>query len=168
MANETATAINQYLTFQLGEEEYGIDVRRIREILEKQSITGVPRTAEHMLGVINVRGSVVPVMDLRIKLGLPVAEQTVETCVVVLEAEREAKTIQIGALVDRVDEVLELTDEDIEPTPSMGTAADSSFLKGVGKREERFIMLLDIDGLFATGDLQAAQNEAEIAETELN
>lgn len=152
---ETAeiTDIRQYLTFKLGDEVFAVDVAQVREILEFVSITKVPRTPEFMRGVINVRGSVVPVVDMRLKFGMPGAEETINTCIVVVEIILDSETTVLGALVDSVQEVSEFAPDQIEPTPTLGTHMNVDFIKGIGKQDEEFVMILDIDRIFSTAEL---------------
>ncbi|HKK66294.1 MAG TPA: chemotaxis protein CheW, partial [Clostridia bacterium] len=116
---------HQYLTFQLDREWYGIEVSRIEEVLEYQPITRVPKMPESMRGVINVRGNIVPVVDLRQKFGLAISEVTVDTCIIVLEVAAEGETIRIGTIADTVEEVVEIVPEQIEPAPKIGTKMDT-------------------------------------------
>jgi len=141
--------IRQYLTFQLGSEVFGIDVSNVREILEFNSVTRVPKTPDFMRGVINLRGSVVPVLDMRLKFGLTETEKTVNTCVVVVEVSFEGETIIVGALVDSVQEVFEMDQSLVEPAPKMGTRLRTDFIKGMGKKDDGFIILLDIAKVFS-------------------
>ena len=141
--------IRQYLTFQLGTEVFGIDVSNVREILEFTSVTRVPKTPDFMRGVINLRGSVVPVLDMRLKFGLTETEKTVNTCVVVVEVSFEGETIIVGALVDSVQEVFEMDQGLVEPAPKMGTRLKTDFIKGMGKKDDGFIILLDIAKVFS-------------------
>ncbi len=130
----------QYLTFQVGQEEFGTDVQNVKEVLEVLPITKVPQTPDYMKGVINVRGKVIPVVDMRLKLGMPVSERTDDTCIIVMEIGDEAA---IGALVDKVQEVIVLESERIEPAPKIGMGIDTDFLQGIGTKDESFIMILD-------------------------
>jgi len=130
----------QYLTFRVGQEEFGTDVQNVKEILEVLPITKVPRTPDYMKGVINVRGKVIPVIDMRLKLGMPVSERTEDTCIIVMEIGEEAA---VGALVDKVQEVIVLESERIEPPPKIGAGIDTDFLQGIGAKDESFIMILD-------------------------
>jgi purine-binding chemotaxis protein CheW len=157
MSVASITDIRQYLTFQLGDEVFGLDVSHIREILEFTTVTKVPKTPEYMRGVINLRGSVVPVLDMRLKFGLTQTEKTVDTCIVVVEVSFEGEHTIIGALVDSVQEVLELEPDQIEPAPRIGIQLKTEFIKGMGKRDDRFIILLDIDKVFSSADLAVAQ-----------
>jgi purine-binding chemotaxis protein CheW len=145
--------IRQYLTFQLGTEVFGIDVSNVREILEFTSVTRVPKTPDFMRGVINLRGSVVPVLDMRLKFGLTETEKTVNTCVVVVEVSFEGETIIVGALVDSVQEVFEMDQGLVEPAPKMGTRLKTDFIKGMGKKDDGFIILLDIAKVFSSEEI---------------
>lgn len=151
MSVAAITETRQYLTFQLAEEVFAVEVAKVREILEFTSITKVPQTPDFMRGVINLRGSVVPVMDMRLKFGLPETEKTVNTCIIVVEVDHEGETIIIGALADSVQEVFELEPDQVEPAPRIGTKLNTDFLLGMGKHDGQFIMILDIDRTF-TGD----------------
>jgi purine-binding chemotaxis protein CheW len=151
------TETRQYLTFNLGEESFAIDVAHVREILEFTTVTKVPRTPEFMRGVINLRGSVVPVMDMRLKFGLVKTEKTVNTCIIVVEVAVDEETTVLGALVDSVQEVFELEANQIEPSPKMGTGLRTEFIKGIGKRDDRFVIILDVDKLFSVDELEIAE-----------
>ena len=151
------TETRQYLTFNLGEESFALDVAHVREILEFTGVTKVPRTPGFMRGVINLRGSVVPVMDMRLKFNLSETEKTVNTCVIVVEVFLEGETVVIGALVDSVQEVFELEPNQIEPAPKIGIQVDTGFIKGMGKRDDRFIIILDIDKVFSSIELSASR-----------
>lgn len=154
-----ASEATQYLTFVLNEEVFAVDVARVREILEMPTITKVPQVPDFMRGVINLRGSVVPVIDLHLKFGLQVAEQTVNTCIIVVEIGMEGENIVLGALADSVQEVIEMEPSQIEAAPHIGTHLRTDFLKGMGKHNERFVMILDIDKVFSSEDLAAVQGQ---------
>ncbi len=154
------TKTRQYLTFTLSEEHFALDVANVREILEFTSVTKVPQTPEFMRGVINLRGSVVPVMDMRLKFGMPITEKSVDTCVIVAEVSLEGETTVLGALVDSVQEVFELEPDQIEPAPRIGTKLRTEFIRGMGKRDDQFIIILDIDKVFSSEEL-AIMNHAE-------
>jgi purine-binding chemotaxis protein CheW len=147
----------QYLTFRLDDEVFALDVGQVREILDFTTITRIPQTPEFMRGVINLRGSVVPVVDMRLKFGMGATEKTVNTCIVVVEVQLEGESTIIGALVDAVQEVFELEPTQIEPAPKIGTRLRTEFLKGMGKQDARFIMILDIDKVFTVEELSAVQ-----------
>jgi purine-binding chemotaxis protein CheW len=147
----------QYLTFQLNEEVFAVDVSHVREILEFSTVTKVPKTPEYMRGVINLRGSVVPVLDMRLKFGMTQTEKTVDTCIIVVEVSFDGETTIIGALVDSVQEVFEMEPEQIEPAPKIGIQLKTEFIKGMGKRDDSFIIILDIDKVFTSEELTIAQ-----------
>jgi purine-binding chemotaxis protein CheW len=142
-----------YLTFMLGEEVFAIDVQKVREVLDYTSITRVPRTPDFMRGVINLRGSVVPVIDMRLKFGMNATQDTVDTCVIVMEISLDGETTVIGALADSVKEVFDLDPGQIEPPPRIGTRLNTEFIRGMGKYEEQFIIILDIDRVFSADEL---------------
>lgn len=156
MSIESITDTRQYLTFRLGEEVFALGVSNVREILEFTTVTRVPKTPEFMRGVINLRGSVVPVLDMRLKFGLTKAEKTVDTCIIVVEVSFEGENTIIGALVDSVQEVFDLEPDQIEPAPKIGTQLRTEFIKGMGKRDDHFIILLDIDKVFSSEELAVA------------
>jgi len=147
----------QYLTFKLGEEVFALEVANVREILEFIPITKVPRTPDYMTGVINLRGSVVPVTDMRLKFGMSQTEKTVNTCIIVVEVDIEGEKALLGALVDSVQEVFELEAQQIEPPPRLGLGLKTEFIEGMGKRDNRFVIILDIDKVFSMEELDIAQ-----------
>ncbi len=156
------TEIAQYLTFKLDEEVFAIDVAQVREVLDLTPITKVPRSPEFMRGVINVRGSVVPVVDLRLKFGMSGTETTLDTRIVVMEVFLDAEITILGAIADSVHEVLELDPEHIEKAPRIGSRWRTELIKGIGKQDEQFIIILDIDRIFSTDDLSIMDtSEAE-------
>lgn len=154
------TVLNQFLTFLVNQETYAVSVGHIREVLEFQSPSVVPRMPDYMRGIINLRGSVVPVIDLKMKFGLGETEKTVDASVIVSEIELEGKEIILGLLTDAVSEVIEIAPEEIEPSPSIGTAIDSSFIEGMGKKGEDFFVILNINKVLTSGEI------AEIASGE--
>ncbi len=143
----------KYLTFQLANEEFGIRVLKVREIMGLQEITSVPQTPGHVKGVINLRGKVVPVIDLRLKFALPAAEYTQRTCIIVTQVQGESAPVMIGIVVDGVSEVLNLTAQEIEDTPDFGEGAGVRYLLGMAKVKGRVKILLDIDQVLATQEL---------------
>jgi len=147
------TGTTQYLTFRLAEEVYALDIGKVREVLDFTTVTKVPRTPDFMRGVINLRGSVVPVVDLRLKFGMAATEKTVNTCVIITEVTVDNDTTVLGCLADSVQEVLDLTPEEISAAPRIGTKLRTEFIKGMGKRDERFLIILDIDAVFSISDL---------------
>jgi purine-binding chemotaxis protein CheW len=148
-----ATGTTQYLTFRLAGEVYALDIGKVREVLDFTTVTKVPRTPDFMRGVINLRGSVVPVVDLRRKFGMAATERTVNTCVIIAEVTVDNDTIILGCLADLVQEVLDLGAEDISAAPKMGTKLRTEFIKGMGKRGDRFLIILDIDRVFSVEEL---------------
>ena len=147
----------QYLTFKLDDEIFALDVGKVREVLEYTSITKVPRTPDFMLGVINLRGSVVPVVDMRLKFDMEKTEKTVNTCIIITEVEMDDDITVLGALADSVQEVVDLEPEQIEPAPRIGTSINTDFIKGMGKSDEHFTMILDIDKVFSSEELAEVQ-----------
>jgi purine-binding chemotaxis protein CheW len=150
----------QCLTFKLGEEVFAVDVAKVREILDFTTVTKVPQTPDFMRGVINLRGSVVPVVDMRLKFGMSATEKTVNTCIIVMEIVIDQETAIVGALADSVQEVLELEPEQIEAAPRIGTKLNTEFLVGMGKHNETFIMILNIDKIFTFEDMESMQGGA--------
>src|SRR6056297_1377038 len=140
ISNEMET----YLSFKLGKEAFAASVNHVVNILELKPITKVPHAPEYMSGVINLRGQVLPVIDMRIKFGMTPTEPTVDTCIIVLN---------LGILVDAVSEVLELEENQIEPSPSIGTKYKAEFIKGMWKKDESFIMLLNLDLIFTRDEI---------------
>lgn len=159
------STLNQYLTFKLGADRFAVDVAKAREVLDNAEITMVPQMPDYMLGVINLRGSVVPVIDLRRKFGMASVEATVDTCIIVIEVEHSGGVIVVGAQVDAVHEVLDLPSGQIEPPPRIGTRLNTSFIKGMGNVDDQFLIILDIDAVFTHSDLavlEAGETETEI------
>jgi purine-binding chemotaxis protein CheW len=155
MSVNAITETRQYLTFKLGNEVFATDVAQVREVLDLTSITKVPRTPEFMAGVINLRGSVVPVVDLRLCFEMPKTVSTRNTCIVVVEVILNGEATVIGALADSVEEVIDLEPEQIQPAPRIGTQIRVDFIKGMGKRDNNFVMILDIDRVFSADELTA-------------
>lgn len=151
-------AVTQYLTFKLNREVFAVDVAKVREILDFTLPTKVPATPDFMRGIINVRGNVVPVVDMRLKFGMPATEKTVDTCIVIMEMASEEVITVLGALVDSVQEVFELEASLIEPPPRMGTSYRTEFIKGIGKHNEELLIILDIDKVFSTEDITIFQH----------
>jgi len=154
MAVEANLETTQYLTFRLEEELFALDIGKVREVLDFTSPTRIPQTPDYMRGVINLRGSVVPVVDLRLKLGMVMAEKTVHTCVIIVEVEMGGEKVVMGAMADAVQEVLDLEPDQIEPAPRIGTGLDTDFVNGMGKHGDQFIIILDIDKVFSIDDME--------------
>lgn len=150
---------NKFLTFCLGQEEYGVEILRVREIIGIIGITPLPQMPEYVKGVINLRGKIIPVIELRTKFALPSVEYTEATCVIVVEVseENEAEHFQMGVIVDSVSEVLDIDRADIEPAPRFGSALKTEYILGMGKvsddDREKVIILLDIDKVMTQEDL---------------
>ena len=163
MAVASITETTQYLTFKLEDELFALDIGKVREVLDFTSITKVPQTPDYMRGVINLRGSVVPVVDLRLKFGMTRAEPTVNTCVIIVEVDMDGENVVMGAMADAVQEVLDLEPDQIEPPPRIGTKLNTDFIRGMGKQAEQFIIILDIDEVFTIED-EGMRREMERAQ----
>jgi purine-binding chemotaxis protein CheW len=142
----------QYLTFRLGGESFAVDVIKTQEVLDYMGPTRVPQTPPYMLGVINLRGRVVPVIDLRQKFGMPKAERSQDTCIIVMEILIGGEITMVGALVDSVQEVLDLNADQLEPPPRIGTKLKTEFIKAMGNLNDHFLIILDIDRVFSTDE----------------
>lgn len=161
-------AENMYLTFGLEDGKFAFPVSRVREVLERTDFVRIPRMPEYMKGVLNVRGSALPVADLKRKLGMEFVELSTEAAVIISEISKEADSATIGCLVDSVDEVIDLQPDAIDAPPTMGTGIDSDFIQGIGKLNGEFIVILNIDRVFASDDLLqlgSVIKAAELAET---
>jgi purine-binding chemotaxis protein CheW len=145
----------QYLTFGLGEEVFALETGSVREVIELVPVTRIPKTPPFMRGVINLRGHAVPVVDLRIKFDMPQVKDTVNTCIIIVDVDVEGENCYMGAIVDSVREVFEMSSDQINPPPRMGTSIRADFIKGMGKQNEEFIMILDIAKVFSQEELQA-------------
>ena len=156
----------QYVTFSLGEELFGVEVSRTREILSLTPITKVPQTPNYLLGVINLRGQVVPVVDMRLKLGLLAGEDTDDTCIIVVEVQVDGEVITVGALSDAVREVLDIRADQIELPPRLGTRLKTEFIAGMGKVDDQFMILLNIDRIFNSDDLVVVHDTGQDDATE--
>ncbi len=152
----------KYLTFELASEEYGLEILKVREIMGMMPITAVPRTPNDVKGVINLRGKVIPVIDLRLKFDIEEIETTEETCVIVVDV----NSLEMGIIVDKVSEVLDIPSEDIENSPSFGSSVNTNFILGMGKTEERVSILLDITKVLdgTNMDFMNQENGEEITE----
>ncbi|MFI5379155.1 MAG: chemotaxis protein CheW [Tepidisphaerales bacterium] len=144
-AGSTTSKGGKYLTFALGKEEYGLEILKVREIIGYMEITAVPRTPSYVKGVINLRGQVIAVIDLRSKFGMETAERTEQTCVIVVEIKQGGRKLSTGIIVDHVSEVLDIGGEKIEEPPTFGASVDTDFILGMGKIGDSVKILLDID-----------------------
>ena len=153
----------QYLTFHLGAEVFAIDIRSVREIIQYGAMTTVPLMPSFVRGVINLRGSVVPVIDLHARFGRPAAQVGKKTCVVIFDAMREGERVELGLMVDAVSEVIDIAADAIEPPPNFGTSVRRDFIRAMGKRGDRFVIILEPDRAFDVDDMAqlcAASQEA--------
>ncbi len=147
------SAAQSFLSFRLGKEIFAVEVSKVNEILEVPKITKIPKSPEYMTGVINLRGTVLPLVDTKIKFGMKPVEFTVDTCIVVLEIKVEDEKIQVGALVDSVLEVMEINEAQLQPSPSMDAKYNLDFIEGMLEVDNKFIMLLKIDMIFSINDI---------------
>ncbi len=150
----------KYLTFSMADEEYGIGILKIKEIIGMMPITTVPQTPEFVKGVINLRGKVIPVVDLRLRFGMESIDYTDRTCIIVVEIEANTGTVQIGIVVDAVSEVLTIKGEDIEETPTFGAKLNTDYILGMAKMEGGVKILLDIDRVLSAEDISLLEKAA--------
>lgn len=144
------TETRQYMTFKLGDELFAIDVAQVREVLEVSQITKVPTAPDYMRGVVNVRGQATPVVDLRLRFGLPKGTDTVHTRIIVMELELDGEATVLGGIADSVHEVIELEPANIDPAPRIAMRWRTEFIQGMGKRGEEFIIILDVNAVFSS------------------
>ncbi len=156
---DPATKAGKYLTFALGKEEYGVEILKVREIIGMMEITSVPRTPHFVKGVVNLRGKVIPVVDLRLKFNMEEADRTEETCIIVVAF----RGMEMGVVVDRVSEVLDIDGEQIEDAPAFGVDVDTDFILGMGKANGRVTILLDIAKVLTNGELEELATTADTA-----
>ena len=150
--------ILQHLTFKLKKEVFAFEIAKVREVIDFSTVTHIPGTPDFMRGVINLRGNVVPVIDLQMKFGMGRTEKTINTCVIIVEVPIDHEVTQVGALADSVKEVVDLEKGDIEPPPRIGMTMDGKFIKGMGKHNEEFIIILDIEKIFTTDEIEIAED----------
>jgi purine-binding chemotaxis protein CheW len=167
MSNATtqSSVAGKYLTFSLGREEYGLEILKVREIIGYMDVTAVPRTPPHVRGVINLRGQVISVIDLRSKFGMPPAERTDQTCIIVVEIRQPntGRKLSTGIVVDRVCEVQDIAADRIEEPPPLGAGVDTRFILGMGKVGEAVKILLDIDRVLGAGEVEELSEIAHAA-----
>ena len=154
----------QYLTFLLGEEVFAMDIRTVREIIQYGPMTTVPLMPGFVRGVINLRGAVVPVIDLQARFGRPSARVGKKTCIVIFDAIRDNERVELGLLVDAVSEVIDIAAAQIEPPPNFGTAVRRDFIRGMGKVAQRFVIILDPDKAFDVNEMAALCESGQRAE----
>ncbi len=150
---------SQFLTFQLGEELYGVDILRVQEIKGYTTVTKIPNTPSHIKGVLNLRGTIVPIIELRTKFGMPTIEYTMFTVIVVVVVQEKV----MGLIVDAVSDVLDIAKNDIQPPPKFGAKIDVSFLNGIGKSGDKLVALLNMDQLLSDGDVPTLEAQPEAA-----
>jgi purine-binding chemotaxis protein CheW len=150
LKQQRVTGGNKYLTFDLASELYGIDILKIREIIGTMVITPIPQASSAVLGVINLRGKIIPVVDLRQRLGFSPVEQTERTCIIVIDLSSQRGTTLVGVMVDAVSEVAQIQPSDIEPAPAMGEASGGGCIRGIAKLKERVAMLLNIESILGS------------------
>jgi purine-binding chemotaxis protein CheW len=158
MITAIAEKCGKYLTFSLSEEEYGLEILVVQEIIGMMKISRIPRTPGFIRGVINLRGKVIPVMDLRSKFGMTIQDDTEKTCIIVVQIGHDLDILTIGILVDEVLEVLDIDDDQIEPPPSFGSKVNTDFLLGMGKIKEKVISLLYIDKVISEDGIEAIKS----------
>ena len=154
------TRAGKYLTFKLADEDYGISLLKVREIIGMMPITSVPRTPEFIKGVINLRGKVIPVTDLRLRFDMPEIDYTDRTCIIVVEVEGESATVQMGVVVDAVTEVLPVKAEEIEPAPQFGAKVDTHYILGMANMDGTVKILLDIDRVMTAEEIAEVEKAA--------
>ncbi len=161
MSVEAITEVRQYLTFMLDDEMYALDIIRVHSVLDYERVTKVPKTPDFMRGVINLRGSVVPIVDLKLKFGLGRTEQSIDACVIIVEVDVDGEATVLGTLSDSVQEVVDIEPGEIEPPPKIGTRLDTDFIKGMARRGESFIIILDLERIFTLEELSLVQAVGE-------
>jgi len=148
----------KYLSFSLDNEEYGIGILKVKEIIGMMAITPVPQTPEFVKGVVNLRGKVIPVVDLRLRFGMETIDYTERTCIIVVEIAAQAETVQVGIVVDSVSEVLNIKEDEIEDTPTFGTKLNTDYILGMAKMEEGVKILLDINRVLSAEEIATIEN----------
>jgi purine-binding chemotaxis protein CheW len=154
------TIAEKYLTFGLSKEVYGISILKVQEIVGMMPVTRVPKMSAYMRGVVNLRGRIIPVIDLSERFSLPPAEDTEVTCIIVAQVAGGSEPATVGLIVDEVREVVDIVDDQIEPVPDVGRAIDSSLIQGIGKLEHHVVVLLDIDQVLTAGEFEAIERAA--------
>ncbi len=157
VSTKTKITEGKFLTFVLNDEVYGIEILKVREIIGLTDVTNVPQTSDYMKGVINLRGKVIPVIDLRLKFSMPEEGYTQETCTIVVEVD----STSIGIIVDSVSEVMEIKGEEIEDTPQFGHGIDTNFIMGLGKTKDTIVILLDISKVLSEEELEMVEDMVE-------
>jgi len=163
MVASTIVDTRQYLSFELDHEIFALDISKVREVLDYTAVTKIPQMPDFMRGVINLRGHVVPVIDLKLKCGMSMTEEAINTCIIILDVSVDGEETVIGALADSVQEVFDLSPENIEPPPRIGTKLNTEFIKGMGKHGEAFLMILDVNKVFSHEDITGIMGATEDA-----
>ena len=161
MMKQEEIKLKSFLSFKLGNETFGVNVSKVIEILEVPHITKIPKAPPFMRGVINLRGTVLPVVDTRLKLGMPAANDTVNTCIIVFSILFSGEVLTIGALVDAVQEVFEMDEANLKPAPRIGGRYKTEFIRGMARKDDDFVMVLEVDKIFATEEIINLQSEIE-------
>lgn len=162
-AEETYGNENKFLSFKLGAEEYGVEILSVREIIGLLDITPLPQTPDYVKGVVNLRGKIIPVINLRTRFGLETVSYTDQTCIVVVEVTSafDDESYHIGVIVDTVSEVLDITQSQIEPPPEFGNSVNADYVKGMGKLEHRVVILLDINKVLSHSEMESINSAAD-------
>ncbi|MGE4319347.1 MAG: chemotaxis protein CheW [Deferribacterales bacterium] len=158
------TDSSQVLTFKLADEVYGVDIMSVREVLDFSSVTKVPHTPDFMVGVINLRGNVVPVVDLKKKFRLGDTVRTVNTCIIIVEVEVDGDSTVLGALADSVQEVVEFEHDTIEEAPKIGTQLNTAFIAGMAKKDTGFVIILNVNAVFSMNEIGSYTATAALTE----
>jgi purine-binding chemotaxis protein CheW len=161
-----AARAGKYLTFQLGPEIYGLEILKVQEIVGMMKVTRVPGTPGFVRGVINLRGQVIPVVDMRLKFSMPAKEDNEKTCIIVVQVAADGRRITMGTIVDEVSEVQDIAAGQIEDSPSFGENVRTDFLIGMGKVGQKLVLLLDVDKVMAGAEIVALEAAPELAEAE--
>jgi purine-binding chemotaxis protein CheW len=154
---------DQYLTFTLAEETFAIEIVKVREVIDYVHLTRVPRMPVFLRGVINLRGSVVPVIDLRLILSMPSVEKTVDTCIIIAEVNMDGEPLHLGMLADSVQEVIDIDPSQIDPPPKLGSMLNTEFIRGMGKRGEGFFIILNIDQVLSSDEMAGVEAARTVA-----
>ena len=154
-------ASGKFLTFSLAGEEYGLEILKVQEIIGIMNITPIPRTPAFVKGVMNLRGKIIPIVDLRLKFEMEAKEQTEETCVIVVQVSGRNKDVTMGVVVDRVSEVVDISSGQIESAPSFGTSVNTDYILGMGKIGDKVVILLDVDKVLSSGEIKVVEQVAK-------
>ena len=158
LTESMASRAGKYLTFELGGEVYGLEILKVQEIIGMMKVTRVPKTPGFVRGVINLRGKVIPVVDLRLKFGLEAKEDTDRSCIIVVQIQHKDAKVTMGSIVDEVSEVMDISADQIEPAPEFGASVETEFILGMGKVNQKVVMLLDVDKVLSTGEIGILEN----------